>query len=167
MAANLKELADAVSSGDATSWRAQAEQHLLQTAALARLLSYLAFAFAEGGVIHCPSFARSSGGVIYAVQRGRWVEIVTRPQGWLFAGDTSIVAGSVYTLEHTVDVRSAVTAASSGLALLATLPWVATYLTFLPRHPAAAALPYFRWACRTSARLLHRHYSAASNACSL
>lgn len=45
---------------------------------------------------------------------------------------------------HPVDVLAAVAAADSGPARLGTLPWIAAYLTFLPRHPAAAASPYFR-----------------------
>lgn len=43
-----------------------------------------------------------------------------------------------------MDVLAALTAAASGTARLATLPWVAAYLTFLPRCPAVAASPYFR-----------------------
>ncbi len=47
-------------------------------------------------------------------------------------------------LHHPVDVLTALQAADSGPARLATLPWVAAYLTFLPRDPAATAGPYFR-----------------------
>lgn len=46
---------------------------------------------------------------------------------------------------HPVDVLTALQEADSGPARLATLPWVAAYLTFLPRDPAAAAGPYFRY----------------------
>ena len=48
LAVRLRELNGELLSGGAALWRAQAEQHLLQTTALARFLSYLAFAFAEG-----------------------------------------------------------------------------------------------------------------------
>lgn len=53
----LQELNGELLSGGAALWRTQAEQHLLQTTALARFLSYLAFAFAEGkqdrvGTVH-------------------------------------------------------------------------------------------------------------------
>lgn len=55
-----------------------------------------------------------------------------------------MAAGSASGPEHPADVSAALAAASGAPALLATLPWVAAYLTFLPRHPAAAASPYFR-----------------------
>lgn len=48
MAVRLQELNGELLRGGAALWRAQAEQHLLQSTALARVLSYLAFAFAEG-----------------------------------------------------------------------------------------------------------------------
>jgi hypothetical protein len=48
MAVRLRELDGELLSGGGALRRAQAEQHLLQTTALARFLSYLAFAFAEG-----------------------------------------------------------------------------------------------------------------------
>ena len=48
MAVKLQELNGELLSGGAALWRSRAEQHLLQATALARFLSYLAFAFAEG-----------------------------------------------------------------------------------------------------------------------
>lgn len=58
-----------------------------------------------------------------------------------------MAAGSAPGLEQPVDISAALAAASGAPALLATLPWVAACLTFLPRHPAAAASPYFRCNC--------------------
>jgi hypothetical protein len=48
MAVRLRALNAELLRGGAGLWRAQAEQHLLQSTALARFFSYLAFAFAEG-----------------------------------------------------------------------------------------------------------------------
>jgi hypothetical protein len=55
-----------------------------------------------------------------------------------------MAAGSALGLEHPADISAALAAASGAPALLATLPWVAAYLTFLPRHPAAAVSQCFR-----------------------
>ena len=82
MAAKLKELADEVSSGDATLWRARAEEHLLQTTALARLLSYLAYAFAEGDDTNALPLCNAPE--VFALQRRTLVEVLTQSQ-WIDA----------------------------------------------------------------------------------
>jgi hypothetical protein len=81
-----------------------------------------------------------------------------------------MAAGSAPGLDQPADVSAALAAASGAPALLATLPWVAAYLTFLPRHPAAAASPYFRCSFAKSANVCLRNdvlswYSAPVDQC--
>ena len=84
---------------------------------------------------------------------GESVDSRTRRREALVAGDVGMAAGSAPGPDNPVGVSAALAAASGAPALLATLPWVSAYLTFLPRHPAAAATPYFRCSSAVCAHL--------------
>lgn len=93
MAAKLQELAREACSSDAALWRGQAEQTLLQTTALARFLSYLGFAFAEGprcyrslwlyvSVPQCQRQVSTAQVAVFVFVQGTWVLLPAEPSLW-------------------------------------------------------------------------------------